>query len=141
MNGKKLLGLCIFAFAFGCSEAPSPPQPEAQEEEILARTEFTERIENFFEYSPLRSGQSSQFLIHLTDMTDGAPVERAQVVLTVRVPDSGRAVLQTTAQIGRVTGIYVAEVTIPNSGGYDMEFHIKNSKLDERMLLSGFDVQ
>lgn len=141
MNAYKFLGLCIFALFFGCSEAAPPPQPEPEEEETLARTEFTERIENFFEYSALHSGRSSQFLIHLTDLTDGTPVERAQVVLTVRTPGSDKSVLQTIAQVGKVTGIYVAEITIPQRGVYDIEFHIKNPKLDERLVLSGFDVQ
>ena len=64
-------------------------QAEAEEEEALARTEFTERIENFFEYGPLKAGKPSQFLIHLTDLSDGAPVEQAEVTLTVRAKSGG----------------------------------------------------
>ena len=41
-------------------------------EEALSRAEFTDRIENFFEYAPLKSGKTSQFLIHLTDLADGS---------------------------------------------------------------------
>jgi len=37
--------------------------------------------------------------------------------------------MQTKARIGKVTGIYVADLAIPNSGDYDIEFHIKNVKL------------
>jgi len=138
MNGKKLLCLCVFAIMLGCAE---PPQPEAEVEEALARTEFTERVENFFEYSPLHAGKASQFLIHLTDLADGTPVEGAKVVLTVRPRGSDTSILQATAQIGKVTGIYVVEVTIPQAGQHDIEFHISNPKLDERMLLSGFEVE
>jgi hypothetical protein len=138
MKGKKLLCLCIFAVIFGCAETPPP---DTEHEETLARTEFTERVENFFEYSPLRAGETSQFLIHLTDLADGTPVEGAEVVLTVRPAGAATSILQTTAQIGRVTGIYVAAVTVPQSGEHDIVFHIRNPKLDERMLLSGFEVQ
>jgi len=40
-----------------------------------------------------------------------------------------------------VTGIYVAELTVPNPGTYDIEFRIKNAKLDERIPLTDFKVE
>jgi hypothetical protein len=43
--------------------------------------------------------------------------------------------------VGKVMGIYVAEVNIPKAGDYDIEFHVKNSKLDERMPLTDFKVE
>ena len=70
----------------------SPAKPEAEaNEEPLARTKFTNRIENFFEYAPLRAGKPSQFLIHLTDLSDGTPVEKADVPLTIRKAGGGQA--------------------------------------------------
>lgn len=118
------------------------PEPEHEEEvEALARTEFTDRLENFFEYAPLRAGKASQFLIHLTDLSSGAAVERAEVTLTVHPPGGGETILRTAARAGRVSGIYVADVSIPKAGAYDIEFRIKNSKLDERMSLADFKVE
>jgi hypothetical protein len=52
--------------------------------EALARTEFTARIENFFEYEPIKAGKPSQFRIHLTDLSDGSPVEKAEVTMIIR---------------------------------------------------------
>src|SRR5215475_489511 len=115
----------------GCSKSAPPPAPAA-EPEALARTEFTSRVENYFEYEPLRSGKPSQVRIHLTDLSDGSPVEKAQVTLAVRPKGATNAAIETTSRIGKVTGIYVAELNIPNAGDYDIEFHIKNDKLDER---------
>jgi hypothetical protein len=43
--------------------------------------------------------------------------------------------------VGKVTGIYVANLTLPAAGAYEIEFHIKNAKLDERLSLSGFQVE
>jgi hypothetical protein len=40
-----------------------------------------------------------------------------------------------------VTGIDVAEVVVPSSGTYDVAFQIRNDRLDEAMLLSGFEVE
>ena len=110
-------------------------------EEPEARTEFTDKVENFFEFAPLKAGKESQFLIHLTDLSDGSPVEKADVVLTIRNQASKAEVGQVKAKVGRVTGIYVADVTIPNPGVYDIEFYIKNAKLDERMPLADFTVE
>jgi 5-hydroxyisourate hydrolase-like protein (transthyretin family) len=121
-----------------CSSAPK--QEAEHEEEALSRTEFTDRIENFFEHDPLKAGKPSQFLIHLTDLSDGTPVEKAEVTLITRTKGGGE-VMQTKARVGKVTGIYVADVSIPNRGDYDIEFQVKNEKLDERMSLKDFKVE
>lgn len=139
-GGRSLLSILLIAMALLAS-CKARQQPQAEHEgEALARTEFTNRIENFFEYQPLKAGNPSQFLIHLTDLTDGTPVEKAEVILITRTK-GGSEVMQTKARVGKVTGIYVADVAIPSSGNYDIEFHIKNSKLDERLPLTHFKVE
>jgi len=132
--------LMILLGALGCSRAAKPEAKAEAEEEAIARTEFTERVENFFEYEPLKAGKPSQFRIHLTDLSDGSPVEQAEVTLTVRAK-AGESAGQTKAKIGKVTGIYVTELTIAKPGDYDIEFHIKNNKLDERLPLTDFKVE
>lgn len=139
-GGRSVLVLCLIA-ALLMAACSSTPKPEAEhEEEALARTEFTDRIENFFEYDALKAGQASQFLIHLTDLTDGTPIEKAEVTLITRAK-GGAEVMQTKARVGKVTGIYVADVAIPSKGDYDIEFHVKNAKVDERMPLTDFRVE
>lgn len=138
---KTVLLFVIFLLSgvLGCSNpdaAPATAEPEA-----LSRTEFTERVENYFEYEPLKAGQSSQFLIHLTDLSDGSPVEKAAVHLTVRPRGDGQTMAEATALAGKVAGIYVADLKVPGSGDYDVEFRIKNDRLDERMPLTDFKVQ
>lgn len=119
----------------------SRPKAGAEAEvEAESRTEFTNRIENFFEYEPLKAGKPSQFLIHLTDLSDGTPVEKADVTLSVR-SKGGAEVAQIKARVGKVTGIYVADVAIPSPGDYDIEFHVRSPKIDERMPLSDFKVE
>ena len=67
--------------------------------------------------------------------------EMSEMSLAVRAKGSGDPVVQATSRVGKVTGIYVAELTVPRSGEYDIEFRIKNDKLDERMPLAGFKVE
>ena len=142
-NLWKVAALLLGMTLSGCTEPPStaPSSAEPNEMEAIARTEFTESIENFFEYEPLKAANASQFRIHLTDLSDGSPVEKADVSLTVRKAGAAETVVQTTAKVGKVTGIYVAELRIPTTGLYDVEFRIKNAKLDERFPLSGFKVE
>jgi hypothetical protein len=134
------LVVIIVLSALGCSRNAKPAANAEAEEAAIARTEFTERVENFFEYEPLKAGKASQFRIHLTDLSDGSPVEQADVTLTVRGKSSDSAG-QTKAKVGKVTGIYVARLNIVKPGKYDIEFHIKNSKLDERLPLADFKVE
>ncbi len=139
-GGRSLLvSLMIAVVLFASCSSRQQPQAEP-EKDPLARTEFTQRIENYFEYEPLRAGKQSQFLIHLTDLSDGTPVEKAEVTLTARAKGGGE-VMHTKARIGKVTGIYVADVTIADKGDYDIEFHIKNAKIDERLPLTDFKVE
>ena len=145
-NSWKAVALLLvsisFLVLFGCKDTDPPPVPPTHAEpEAIARTEFTDRLENFFEYEPLHAGKPSQVRIHLTNLADGSPVEQAEVSLTVRRGGAGETVVQTKAKVGKVTGIYVAELTIPQAGEYGIEFHIKNAKLDERLPLSDFKVE
>lgn len=132
-----ICGLALVA----CSTQASPEQETVEEPEALARTEFTDRIENFFEYDPFVAGEPSQFRIHLTDLSDGSPVSSAEVDLAVTVPGTGAEIASTRALVGRVTGIYVAELTIPEPGSYDVRFDVRTTQIDESMSLTGFEVQ
>ena len=134
------LWLSSFSIA-SCSKPPAPAPAAEAETEAIARTEFTNRVENYFEYEPLRSGKPAQVRIHLTDLSDGSPVEKAEVTLAVRPRGSSEVLARTASRIGKVSGIYVAELQIPKPGEYDIEFHIKNDKLDERMASSDFKVE
>lgn len=133
-----VLSLCLMLLA-SCGSG-KPKVESEHEEEAIAVTEFTDRIENFFEYSPLHAGKSSQFLIHLTDLKDGSPVEKAEVSLKIK-PKGSNDFNEVKAKVGRVTGIYVAEVEIAEKGLYDIEFTVKNEKLNEKMSLKDFEVK
>ncbi|MDQ3252504.1 MAG: FixH family protein [Acidobacteriota bacterium] len=136
-----MLVLIVFLASLGFTGCGTGQKAVTEaEDEAIARTEFTDRIENFFEYEPLKAGKPSQFLIHLTDLTDGTPVEKADVTLVAR-SRGGAEVAQTKARVGKVTGIYVADVNLPNTGEYDIEFRVKNEKIDERLPLSDFKVE
>ncbi len=134
------LSLPLVVLCLAACGGQQPPKVES-EEEALSRTEFTARIENFFEHDPLKAGRSSQFLIHLTDLSDGSPVEKAEVTLTIRPKGSSAEAGRALARIGKVAGIYLADVRLAKAGEYDIEFRIRNTELDERMPLTDFKVE
>ena len=105
----------------------------------LARTEFNDRLENYFEFQPLVPGKPSQFLIHLTDLKTGKPVQKADVTLTVRSPNGAQTKIA-TAKVGKVTGIYVANLAIDSPGTYGIAFRVRNEVMDETLELKGFEV-
>ena len=143
-NAKKCIAALLLLFPIsltGCSKPAAAPAPPATEPETLSRTEFTDRVEDYFEYEPMHNGKPAPFRIHLTDLSDGTPVEKAEVTLTVRPKGSQQTAVETVSKIGKVTGIYVAELTVPKPGDYDIEFHIKNPKLDEHLPLTNFKVE
>lgn len=138
IGGRRCVAVCLMMLVLGGACGKSQPPQAKEEPETIARTEFTERIENFFEYEPLVPGKPSRFLIHLTDLTDGSPVEKADVTLAVRAAGRGGAAVEAKARVGKVTGIYVAEVTVPAAGTYNIEFRVRNARINERMPLTEF---
>lgn len=106
----------------------------------LSRAEASARVENFFEYEPLKAGRPGQLLLHLTDTTKGGPVANATVTVTARSL-AGAEVATATAQRGKRQGIYSAELAIPTAGSYDLEFHVKTDAIDERIAAKGIAVE
>jgi 5-hydroxyisourate hydrolase-like protein (transthyretin family) len=134
------VGLALIAITVtACREAPKvTPEPSR---EVIARTEFTPRLENFFEYEAISPGKPSRFTIHLTALAEGAPVERAAVTLMIRPAANGPPIGEVRARPGRVEGIYLAEVLIARPGRYAIEFHVKSAAFDEKMVLGDFAVE
>ncbi|HIB67819.1 MAG TPA: efflux RND transporter periplasmic adaptor subunit [Phycisphaerales bacterium] len=120
-------------------EAGHGDHGEQSEAEPIARTEFSEKLLNFFEFAPLKPQEPSSFLIHLTELKTGEPVSQADVKLIIKGPN-GKELDTVQAKVGRVTGIYVAEVKIPLEGTYGIDFQVKNEKLQDTLSLKGFQV-
>jgi len=132
-RGMSLL-VAIVTLAAACRRgAPTVSTPAAG---TLAHTAFTERIGNFFEYTPPAGGKPSRFTIHLTDLADGSPVHGAEVTLTASAAPGGSPT-ETRARAGRLAGIYLADVSVPAGRLSDIEFRVRSARLDERMTVSG----
>src|SRR5882672_8124312 len=76
-----LMALCFSA----CSRASSNTLAvENAGCERLSKTVFTEKLGAYLVYSPLKAGRSSDFALHLTDLDEGTPVAKAEVMLNLR---------------------------------------------------------
>lgn len=113
----------------------------AQDADIVSRTEYSYRVENFFQYDRLHAGKPSRFRIFLKDVSDDRPIRKAEVMLTVRQTGNKEVVTQATSRPDKAAGTYLATLTIPRTGMYTIEFRIRNTNLDERLLVDHFDVE
>jgi hypothetical protein len=80
---KAAMTILICACALGGRSTSTKPQAEAEEEEAIARTEFTGRIENFFEYEPLKAGVFDDVLatnLFSAGVTEGDTTRRLMAV-------------------------------------------------------------
>src|SRR6266545_6939769 len=133
LRGLSIL-IAVVALAPACRRGESPVSAPAAA--TLARTAFPGRIENLFEYTLPAAGKTSRFTIHFTDLSDGSPVDGAEVTLTTPAAP-GRTPTETRARAGRLAGIYLADVAVPAGGLSDVEFRVRTARLDERMTVSG----
>lgn len=68
-----------------CSKASSNTLAvENANDERLNKTVFTEKLGAYLVYPPLKADQPSYFALRLTDLDDGTPVAKAEVMLNVR---------------------------------------------------------
>ena len=129
-----LLASCLLT---ACSRAAgNAPQAEIKH---LSHTVFTEKVGAYLVYQPLKAGQPSEFALHLTDLAEGTPVGQAEINFTARAKGN-QVPTHFKAQASKTTGVYTAQVVLPKSGEYDIEFEIKHEKFAGRLTMADFDV-
>ncbi len=133
-----LLAASIFS---ACSRASSNTLAvENAGAERLSKTVFTEKLGAYLVYSPLKTGQPSDFALHLTDLDEGTPVAKAEVTLNLR-SKSNQAATTFKAQASETTGVYTSRVALPKAGEYYVEFQISHPKFSGRLTMTDFDVE
>jgi YtkA-like len=132
-----LAGLSLTACSRAVSNPVSPNEAGAKQ---LSKTVFTEKVGAYLVYQPLKPGKPSEFALHLTDLAEGTPIGQAEVSLTVRAK-AGQSPTQIKAEAGKTAGIYLAQVTLPKAGEYDIEFEIKHAKFTGRLTVTDFDAE
>jgi len=106
----------------------------------LSKTVFTEKLGAYLVYSPLKTGQPSDFALHLTDLDEGSPIAKAEVTLDMR-SKINQAATTFKAQASETTGVYTSQVALPKAGEYYVEFQISHPKFSGRLTMTDFEVE
>lgn len=137
-----VLGLLTTALLFiliGCSNHDHKDQEQAHTADMTTQvTVWSDKSELFMEYEPLQPGKKGNFLIHLTRISDGKPVDEGALKLTLR-PETGHPATVTVPAPAR-PGIYQVELTPAAGGRYTLELQPQATGFNDLIRVPGIIV-
>lgn len=102
-------------------------------------TRWTDSTELFMEHPALVVGAPGKFAIHLTDITDFAPLRSGKVTLRF-IPREGGAPLTVVQETPRAPGIYGPSPAFAAPGLYDLSLLVDSPQARDSMLIPGLRV-
>jgi RND family efflux transporter MFP subunit len=104
-----------------------------------AITLWTDSTELFMEHPALLTGQPARFAIHLTDLTDFAPLAAGRVTLRF-VPRVGGEPTEVTQDGPRIPGIFGVTAEIGRPGIYDLALLVDSPQARDSIAVPGVQV-
>lgn len=102
-----------------------------------AVTQWTDETELFMEYPEIVVGREATFAVHLTRLSDFAPIANSEVYFTFR-SDNGAEITVRETEV-QVPGIYGPDVTFDQAGRYDLTIEIYGM-VNDTMQVNGIPV-
>ncbi|MDZ7692388.1 MAG: efflux RND transporter periplasmic adaptor subunit [Balneolaceae bacterium] len=103
-------------------EVSASQSSSSQREGSGAVTQWTDETELFMEYPEIVVGQQATFAVHLTRLSDFAPMANSEVYFTFR-SDNGAEISARETEV-QVPGIYGPDITFEQAGRYDLTIEI-----------------
>jgi|JI10StandDraft_1071094.scaffolds.fasta_scaffold01632_18 cobalt-zinc-cadmium efflux system membrane fusion protein len=119
--------------------AEAPATPEGGEPAGGAITLWTDSTELFMEHPALIVGAPDKFAVHLTDLTDFAPLRSGRITLTFR-PQGGGAPVVVVQETPRAPGIYGPAPTFTAAGTYDLTILVDSPQAKDSISVPGLRV-
>ncbi len=104
-----------------------------------AITLWTDSTELFMEHPALIVGAPDKFAVHLTDITDYAPLRSGRITLTF-VPRAGGTPLVVVQEAPRSPGIYGPSPAFTAAGVYDLTILVESPQAHDRISVPGLRV-
>jgi membrane fusion protein, heavy metal efflux system len=104
-----------------------------------AITQWTDSTELFMEHPALIVGQPEKFAVHLTDLTDFAPLRSGRITLRFQ-PRAGGAPLVVTQEAPRSPGIYGPAPAFTKAGMYDLTLLVESPQARDSITVPGLQV-
>lgn len=102
-------------------------------------TRWTDSTELFMEHPALIVGAPDKFAVHLTDLTDFAPLRSGKITLRF-TPRAGGAPLVVTQETPRSPGIYGPSPEFTRPGVYDLTILVESAQARDSIAVPGLTV-
>ncbi len=104
-----------------------------------AITRWTDSTELFMEHPALIVGQPDKFAVHLTDLTDFAPLRSGRITLTF-TPRDGGSPLIVVQDSPRAPGIYGPAPNFERAGVYDLSLRVESPQAHDLIQMRDLQV-
>jgi membrane fusion protein, heavy metal efflux system len=131
--------LLVACSASGADDAPANGAAATNEPAGGAITLWTDSTELFMEHPALIVGAPDKFAVHLTDITDFAPLRSGRITLTFQPRDGGDAVV-VVQDAPRAPGIYGPAPTFTRAGTYDLTILVDSPQAKDEIRVPGLVV-
>jgi RND family efflux transporter MFP subunit len=102
-------------------------------------TRWTDSTELFMEHPALIVGRPARFAVHLTDLTDFAPLREGRITLRFVPRDGGEPVVA-TQDAPRLPGIFGATAEFDRPGAYDLVIRVESPQAHDSIAVPGLRV-
>ena len=130
---RNLLILIVLASAgLSCIQQKSPKNASVDEHtgvDMHPITLFTDSTEFYVEFSPLREGQETEFLVHLTGLSHYKPYSTGSVRVSLEL---GGEKISASADQPEIPGIWHLELSPRKSGEGRIEFEFSSGDFSEK---------
>ena len=138
-EGVVLLGLGALLALAACKGGDADAAAAEAEPAGGAITIWTDSTELFMEHPALIVGVPDKFAVHLTDLTDFAPLRSGKITLTF-VPRGGGSPLVVTQDAPRAPGIYGPAPEFTSPGTYDLTILVESPQSRDSISVPGLRV-
>ena len=104
-----------------------------------AITQWTDSTELFMEHPALVVGAPDKFAVHLTDITDFAPLRSGRITLRFQPRDGGAPVI-VVQDTPRAPGIYGPSPTFTKAGIYDLTLLVNSPQANDSLFIPALRV-
>jgi cobalt-zinc-cadmium efflux system membrane fusion protein len=123
----------------GSNQDTTSAEPATDEPAGGAITQWTDSTELFMEHPALIVGAPDKFAVHLTDLTDFAPLRSGRITLTF-TPRGGGTPLVVVQDAPRSPGIYGPSPTFTKAGVYDLVIRVESPQARDSLFVPGLTV-
>jgi cobalt-zinc-cadmium efflux system membrane fusion protein len=138
---RQWVWLIALLFAAGCRSGTAEGAPAKADAEPAggAITQWTDSTELFMEHPALIVGAPDKFAVHLTDLTDFAPLRSGKITLRF-VPRGGGAPVLVTQDAPRSPGIYGPSPEFKQPGVYDLTILVESPQARDSIAVPALTV-